>query len=197
MEQEKLAKHLLDSISHQSSESMTNLLEDFEQQRTSLLEKYRKEANEEANLYIEQELFELKNRLIQNESQSKWKIKKDLFIKRTQLVNELMDSVFNDLLTFSNSADYKPWCQKHLLDTIKLDKSLDQGTIMVRSQDQALFTDLINALELNFKVEPFEFIHLGGFILKDKAGSVNYDATLDYDVKVQREWFTTHSKLDF
>jgi len=197
MEQEKLAKILLESISHQNTDRLTNLQSDFELQRRLLIDKYRKEANEEANLYIEQELFELKNNLIQNESQSKWKIKKDLFIKRGQLVNELMDTVFNDLLVFSKSSAYQVWCEKHLLSTIKLDQGLTQGTLLVKSVDQALFKDLVKTLNLDFKVESQDSILIGGFILKDKAGMVNYDATLDYDLKVQREWFTTHSKLDF
>ena len=70
MEQEKLAESLLESIKAQSQERLANLQADYESQRREIIERYRQEATEEANVYIDMALSELKNSVVQNESQS-------------------------------------------------------------------------------------------------------------------------------
>jgi len=193
MEQEKLAENLVKAIQTQSQERLINLQADYESQRQETIEKFREEAQEEANVFSELALSELRNSLIQNESQSKWKVKKDLFIRRAELVDGLFAKVKHDLIDFTKTSEYKTFV-KSSLDRILSENTALGATILVKAPDQKLFEELA---EQRVHVEVSDRIHIGGFILKDKAGLMEIDESLDYTLKVQREWFTTHSQLDF
>lgn len=193
MEQEKLAENLVKAIQTQSQERLMNLQADYDSQRQEMIEKFRVEAQEEANVFSELALSELRNSLIQNESQSKWKVKKDLFIRRAELVDGLFIKVKQDLIDFTKTSEYKDFV-KTSLERILSENTASGATILVKATDQKLFETLSNQRVI---VLVSERIHIGGFILKDKAGLMEIDESLDYTLKVQREWFTTHSQLDF
>lgn len=193
MEQVILAETLLESIKAQSQERLANLQADYESQRREIIERYRQEATEEANVYIDMALSELKNSVVQNESQSKWKLKKDLFIKRAELVDGLFDQVKSDLLAFAQSDAYAPFLRDKLAKLLP-DHPLQDTLILIKPSEKAIFESILPSLA---KLVPTESIHVGGFILKSVDGIKERDETLDYALKVQREWFTTHSTLDF
>ena len=193
MEQEKLAENLVKAIQSQSQQRLNNLQADYESQRSEMIERFTKEALEEANVYSELALSELRNSLVQNESQSKWKVKKDLFIRRAELVGGLFEKVKHDLIDFTKTPDYKIFV-KSSLERILSENTALGATILVKAMDQKLFEELA---EKRVQVQVSDRIHIGGFILKDKAGLMEIDESLDYTLKVQREWFTTHSQLDF
>jgi vacuolar-type H+-ATPase subunit E/Vma4 len=193
VEQEKLAESLLESIKAQSQERLANLQADYESQRREIIERYRQEATEEANVYIDMALSELKNSVVQNESQSKWKLKKDLFIKRAELVDGLFSQVRGDLIAFTQSAAYAPYLRDKLAKLLP-DHPLQDTLILIKATDKAVFEAILPPLS---QLVITESIHVGGFILKSVDGIKERDETLDYALKVQREWFTTHSTLDF
>lgn len=193
MEQEKLAETLLETIKAQSQERLANLQADYESQRREIIERYRQEATEEANVYIDMALSELKNSVVQNESQSKWKLKKDLFIKRAELVDGLFEQVQGDLLAFTRSEAYVTYLRDKLAQLLP-DHPLQDTLILIKASDKALFEAILPPLA---RLVLSESIHVGGFILKSADGIKERDETLDYALKVQREWFTTHSTLDF
>lgn len=193
MEQEKLAENLVKAIQSQSQQRLNNLQADYESQRQETIDRFRQEAQEEASVYSELALSELRNSLVQNESQSKWKVKKDLFIRRAELVDGLFDSVKADLIAFTQAKAYETFVKENL-SKVLLDKDLVSYTVLVKANDEALLKSLVGQ---NGTVTVSDRIHIGGFILKDQAGLLEIDETLDYRLKVQKEWFTTHSQLDF
>lgn len=193
MEQEKLAENLVKAIQSQSQQRLNNLQADYESQRQEMIERFTKEALEEASVYSELALSELRNSLVQNESQSKWKVKKDLFIRRAELVDGLFLSVKQDLIDFSKTKAYEAFV-KETLDKVLKENNLESYTLFVKATDEAFFKTITHK---NAVITVSDRIHIGGFILKDKAGVLEIDESLDYRLKVQKEWFTTHSQLDF
>ena len=193
MEQEKLAENLVKAIQSQSQQRLNNLQADYESQRAEMIERFTKEALEEANVYSELALSELRNSLVQNESQSKWKVKKDLFIRRAELVDGLFSNVKADLIEFSKTKAYEAFVKENL-DKVLNENTLEGYTLLVKAADEAFFKAITAK---NTIVTVSDRIRLGGFILKDKAGLLEIDESLDYRLKVQKEWFTTHSQLDF
>jgi vacuolar-type H+-ATPase subunit E/Vma4 len=193
VEQEKLAETLLETIKAQSQERLANLQADYESQRREIIERYRQEATEEANVYIDMALSELKNSVVQNESQSKWKLKKDLFIKRAELVDGLFEQVKGDLMAFTQTEAYGTYLREKLAKLLP-DHPLQDTLILIKPSDKVLFETILPPLA---RLVLSENIHVGGFILKSADGIKERDETLDYALKVQREWFTTHSTLDF
>jgi len=193
MEQEKLAENLVKAIQSRSQERLNNLQADYESQRQEMIERFRKEALEEASVYSELALSELRNSLVQNESQSKWKVKKDLFIRRAELVDGLFSSVRQDLIDFAKTKAYEAFVKDNL-DRVLKDQSLEGYILFIKASDEAFFKTITDK---NAVITISDRIHIGGFILKDKAGLMEIDESLDYRLKVQKEWFTTHSQLDF
>jgi len=193
MEKKQLEETLVQAIQDQSQERLNHLQADYDSQRLEIIDGYRREATEESNVFIDQVLAELKSTLVQDESQSKWQIKKDLFIKRTELVDALFEDIRQDLVAYTKTEAYRTSIQASL-ENYRADTKFIIDTIMVKADDvtfiQQLFKDKI-------KVEVNEHIHIGGFILKEASGLIEIDETLDYALKSQRGWFTGHSTLDF
>ena len=103
---EKLALKLMDDIQKRTHEQLQILEENFHTQRESQINQFNQEAVEESNLYIEQELAELKSSVMQSETQLKWKIKKNLFIRREELVEGLFEQLRDKLCAYSKTEAY-------------------------------------------------------------------------------------------
>jgi vacuolar-type H+-ATPase subunit E/Vma4 len=193
MEKKQLEENLVQAIQSQSQQRLNHLQEDYESRRQEIIQGFRQEAQEESNVFIEQALADLKNSLIQNESQSKWKIKKDLFIKRAELVDQLFQDTRQDLIVFTQGTEYKTFIKTELTKAIA-ENPMGNTVILVKATDVALVKSLVSD---KIEVTAVEHIHIGGFILKEGLGRLEIDETLDYALRAQREWFSSHSNLDF
>ena len=163
MENKQLEENLVKAIQSQSQERLNQLQVDYDSRRQEIIEGFRHEAQEESNVFIEQALADLKNNLIQNESQSKWKIKKDLFIKRAELVDQLFEDIRQDLIAFTQGTDYKAFIKENLSKAMAK-YPMDHTIILVKATDVDFIKTLVNE---KVKVAAFEQIHIGGFILKE------------------------------
>lgn len=197
MEKENITGSLVDEIERQVSEKIKVLEMDFELQRDLLINGFKSEAEEETVVYLEQELSDLRNTVLQSESQSKWKVKKDLFVRRNELVDNLFTSVTEELKAFSETKEYVTWSKQALDDVLStLDKN-QSYQLTVKPSDKDIYAQLIQAIDESIKLETDEDIFIGGFILSNPVKKLQVDKTLDYQIRVQKEWFFAHSGLDF
>ena len=194
LEKEQVVQRLINDIEEQAQDSLKTLQGDAETQRSAILTTIRKKAEEEAALYKEQELVDLRSNLIQNESQAKWKVKHDLLKRRAQLVDELFEEVRKDLLAFVKSEAYDDF---HRVNLEKLSRRDDIGraSLIVKENEVLRFEAILQSLKLDFSVSVGEHIHIGGFILVSESGRLEIDQSLDTQLQSQREWFFNHSKL--
>lgn len=194
MEKEIITETLSAQIQSNAQDSLQSMQIDMEVQRNLIIAQIRKKAEEETAVYIEQELSDLKNNLIQNESQTKWKVKRDLLERRAQLVNELFTEVRDDLIAFTNKTDYKTWCLDQL-NVANTQGELGKASIKIRSVDQPMFESLLTESDVTFSIIVSEFITIGGFILISENRRLEMDRTFDSLLQSQREWFFAHSQL--
>ncbi len=194
MEKEIIAETLSAQIYNNAQEKLHSMQFDMELQRNLILDQIRKKAEEETAVFIEQELSDLKNNLIQNESQTKWKVKRDLLERRAQLVNELFVEVRDDLIAFTEKSEYKTWCLEQL-NTANKQGELGKATIKIRTVDQQMFEKLLVESDVSFAIVVSEFITIGGFVLISENHRLEMDRTLDSLLQSQREWFFAHSQL--
>ncbi len=192
---EKLALKLINDIETRTQEQLHNLEENFHAQRESTIHHYNQEAVEESNLYIEQELAELKNSVRQSETQFKWKVKKNLFIRRDELVEGLFEKLRVKLIDYSKTVEYKTRLINLINQTIEAE-SLADGILFVKDGECEFFANALKA-HPNLKVECTNLIEVGGFILQESNGKMAIEMTLDHQLKVQKEWFFAHSELHF
>ncbi len=194
MENELVVQRLISDIEAQTEESLRSLRWESETQREAIITAIRKKAQEEAALYKEQELVELRSNLIQNESQAKWKVKHDLLKRRAELVDELFEEVRQDLLIFVKSQDYDT-LHRDILSKLSQRDDIGNASLLVNENEIKRFEAILLTLKLEFPVLTNEQIHIGGFILVSENKRLEIDHTLDAQLQSQREWFFNHSKL--
>ena len=197
MDKENTTGSLVNEIEQHVEDRIREMESDYLIQRDLLTSGFKKEALEEANVYLEQELSELRNAVLQSESKAKWKIKKDLFIHRNELVDELFETVANDLKAFTSTEAYAQWAKRTLDLTLSVLDSDAEYQLTVRPQDKALFEAILQGHYPRVSLLTHEEIFIGGFILSNPRKHLQVDKTLDYQIRVQKEWFITHSGLDF
>ena len=152
-------------------------------------------AREESNLYIEQELAELKNNVRQSETQFKWKVKKNLFIRREELVEGLFEKLRIKLIDYSKTEAYQTKLINLINQTIQAE-GMTSGVLLVKEGECEFFAKALKS-HPNLKVECSNLIEVGGFILQESNGKMAIEMTLDHQLKVQKEWFFAHSELHF
>ena len=134
---EKLALKLVNDIENRTQEQLRILEENFHAQRESTIHHFNQDAVEESNLYIEQELAELKNNVRQSETQFKWKVKKNLFIRREELVEGLFEKLRIKLIDYSKTEAY----QTKLINLIKCRYKIKIAHIIIRNKYSLTFTN--------------------------------------------------------
>jgi len=194
LEKEQVVQRLINDIEEQAQDSLKTLQWDAESQRETILTSIRKKAEEEAAVYKEQELVDLRSNLIQNESQAKWKVKHDLLKRRAQLVDELFEEVRQDLSAFVVSVAYDAF-HREILEKLSHRDDIGHASLLVKEDEINRFKNILNSLKLDFPITSGEHIHIGGFILVSESGRLEIDHTLDTQLQSQREWFFNHSKL--
>ena len=192
---EKLALKLINDIEIRTQEQLRTLEENFHAQRESTIHHYNQEAVEESNLYIEQELAELKNNVRQSETQFKWKVKKNLFIRREELVEGLFEKLRIKLIDYSKTEAYQTKLINLINQTIQAE-GMTSGVLLVKEGECEFFAKALKS-HPNLKVECSNLIEVGGFILQESNGKMAIEMTLDHQLKVQKEWFFAHSELHF
>lgn len=197
MENETNIGSLVNEIEGQIEEKIQALQADYQLQRAILLEGFRSEAHQETHVYLEQELADLRTSVLQSESQSKWKVKKDMFVRRNELVDGLFDEAIKQLKAFSQTKAYDAWCLKNLDDVIATQAQDDSFLLYVKPVDQPMFERMCKSKISSIQVISQEHIFVGGFILSNPSHNIDIDKTLDYQVRLQKEWFYAHSGLDF
>lgn len=197
MEKEETINSLVDLIKQQADERILEIQRDFELNRQMILDEYKRLAEDETNIFIEQELVELKEKILQSGTQAKWKIKKDLFIKRQMLVDQLFEEVNVKIKQFVQSDKYPEWIKSRLLKIEISEDAKLKSEIRCRKEDVTLFYNIEKTLGFSWEIITNDDIQLGGFIFTDPINGIEKDQTLDYKLRVQKEWFYANSKLNF
>lgn len=197
MEKETSIGSLVDEIELQIDEKIQALKQDFELQREVLINGFKQEALQETSVYLEQELSDLRSNVLQSESQAKWKVKKDLFVRRNELVDQLFEEVAKQLKAYSQTKAYDAWCLSKLEELLLDCGDQNSCVLTVKPVDKPMFERICKSRTTHIEIQQDENIFIGGFVLTKPTQKLEYDLTLDYKLRIQKEWFFTHSGLDF
>ena len=188
---------LIEEIDQQIDDKIKVLQADYDLQRSLIVERFRHETLEETKVYLEQELSELKTAIHQGETQAKWKVKKDQFMRRNELVDQLFEEVAQKLKSYSQTKAYDVWVSEKLDTALNTYPTSTDFKLIVRPVDQPFFERLVKTKAPHFELETDETIFIGGFILVNPSDQTELDVTLDYRLCTQKEWFYSHSGLEF
>ena len=118
--------------------------------------------------------------------------RRQLFVRRQEMENEVIGEAQKRLEAFSKSPEYASFlekCGKGVCDALKGDCIL-----LIRAEDEALRETLFKALSCKeIRMDPS--IRLGG--CKGERDGMAADDTLDSRLAAQRKWFELNSGLTF
>ena len=194
---EKRTQDLVDEINRKVDSLIEDSNQYFEDERKRLVTEYENEAREETSVYLEQELNELKINVQLKESQAKWKARKDLFIKRQAMVDDLFEEISKKLKAYSSSTKYDAWLKDSLNSELKKASKENPIVIEFKPVDQPMIERLCKDYMDMVTLESRETIFIGGYIVTFPNLGIEEDNTIDVKLKDQKEWFAINSGLDF
>ncbi len=194
---EKRTQDLVDEINRKVDSLIEDSNQYFDDERKRLIAEYENEAREETSVYLEQELNELKINVQLKESQAKWKTRKDLFIKRQAMVDELFEEISKKLKAYSQSTKYDSWLKESINAELKKVSKENPIVIEFKPIDQPMIERLCKDYKDIVTLESRETIFIGGYIVTYPNLGIEEDNTIDVKLKDQKEWFAINSGLDF
>lgn len=129
---------------------------------------YEDECVNDHNYIYENKIKKIKDNEIFQISKIENFYRNELLNLRKELLNPLYIKLKERLIDFKNSKNYVEFIQK------RLSLIQEKGTIYIKSEDELLFTTLIDS---DFEIK-FINLEIGGFIFRDN-NSNEYDFTLD------------------
>ncbi len=150
---------------------------------------FKEGLKKEIDTYYEKELNELKNFSATEASQAKLKTKKELLMKRQDLVENVFAEAKKRIDTFVSSDEYEKYLYRKLseIEAVKAD-----SVFYVKKNDIDLMKKVLSLKNLNNTVNE-SIIMVGGFIMLNKADNIEYDYTFDTKIKEVKQWFQNNS----
>lgn len=193
MNQDKKTSSFLEAINKYAKKQSDAILQEVEEFKKQEIEKATKEALLDAYNLIQKTITTEKAKIVSEYAKKEQESKKELYIKR----NEIVDSVFalskEKLVEFTKSEKYDEYLLKsaaemsqHFFD--------NECTIYLRSADEEK-KELIKSVLKTATFEIDNTIAIGGIKGLCPALNILADDTLDSKLFAQREWFCENSGL--
>lgn len=193
-EQTKLAKFQA-AVFAEIDAKAAQIEEEAKKKRDEELEKIKDEQITKSFYYIQQKVDEIKKEFKQEVAKFSLEQKHNVLLKRNEIIDKIFASVKQQLLDYSNTAEYK----NYLLTSIKKfaeTEQFDSIEIMVRSKDMEFANEIQQAYGKGCTVKENNSIELGGFIACNNEQGIYYDGTLEQKLDEQKKHFIEHSQLD-
>lgn len=180
----------INKYAKEQSDAIRLEVEEFKKQE---IEKATKEGIKDAYALIQKEISSKKSVIVSDLAKREQESRKQLFIKR----NEIVDSVFADaskkLLEFTNTDEYHTYILNSVKEIAELFKNND-CVIYVKESDIDKAASIKEHIK-NCDVVCDNSIKLGGIKGYCKALNILADNTLDTKLTDQRIWFAENSGL--
>ncbi|MGN0537748.1 MAG: V-type ATP synthase subunit E [Acutalibacteraceae bacterium] len=183
----------LKAIEKYAEEQRTKIRSEAETFKEKELEKAEEDGIHEAYVLIQRKMAEIKTEISASLSKQEAASRKELFIRRNEIMNEVFAKAEKKLQEFVKTEKYKPL----LLDSVKQMSSVLNGnvTLYVRKEDLNLSAEIQKTFGKDCTVEADDKIQIGGIIGKSFSMGLIADESLDAKLAEQKEWFCSHSGL--
>lgn len=191
---EEYEEKLLEAID-KDVRSNADLVEEKINEETNALREdqigfFKEGLKKDTETYLEGELQDLRVSAATKTSRDRLDVKKKLLTLRQSLVNDLENSVKEELKKFTKTDGYAEYLKKNIA---KADVSSD-GYFSVRENDAELMNKILKEMGLHNEVKK-DFFPIGGFRYVDEKNRVEYSCLLSERLKEQSEWFRDNSNF--
>ncbi|MBC8570145.1 V-type ATP synthase subunit E [Zongyangia hominis] len=191
--QERAKKIEADIMEH-ANEEKAKYLQEAEAYKRSELEKAENEVLNESYERIQEAVADIRVRTAHLIAKRDYDAKRELFIKRQQLGDQVFDAVKGRLRSYTKTPDY----EKKLVETAaKLGREypLAQSELRFAPGDAALMAKAAQAFGQPCATAADPNIEIGGVVLVNLEKGIYVDETLDNTLEEQKDWFYQHSGL--
>ena len=192
-EKDELEQYFKDEIHRVSQVEIQQIEDEITNIRERAIRELEHNVQQEAGMYLEQELKELQSEHAICLSKVREETNRKLMAKRQELSDRIFTSVKEKLQEFVNSETYVAFMEKkaNVFGTY----GYEGVTLYVRKEDMQYASNLQNAFGNACNVQVDDEIVLGGIRLECPTNGRMIDETFDTVIDEQREWFYTNSGL--
>ena len=193
MNQDKKTSSFLKAINkyaQQQSDQIKHEVEEFKKQE---IEKATKEGISDAYKLIQKEISIKKAQIVSDIAKREQESRKQLFIKRNEIVENVFCDVIKHLGEFTKTQAYIDYIRKSAEEIAELFDG-NKCIIYIREADNDK-TDIIRAILDNCDITIDNTIEIGGIKGYCEELSLLSDDTFDSKIENEREWFAENSGL--
>lgn len=193
MNESQKTSNFLRAINKYAKEQSDAIRLEAEEFRKQEIEKATKEGLNDAYTLIQKEIAVKKAQIVSDVAKREQESRKQLFVKR----NEIVESVFADakakLQEFAQSDDYISYLEKSAKEIAQLFNN--NSCVVYLKESDLNKADIVKGIVNNCEICADSSIELGGIKAYCEALSIMADDTLDTKLSDQRVWFAENSGL--
>lgn len=145
---------------------------------------------------IQQEKADIDRNVTRTLSERRRQLKRELYARREQLVDKLMENVRERVVQFTQTDDYADFLREKVRDVALAAAPSPTAVLELRGIDMK-YAQSLCGLYGNFEARENDSIQLGGLRMRDDERHIAYDATLDTALSQQRVHFYDDSQFYF
>ncbi len=193
MNQTNKTSSFLKAINKYAKQQSDAILQEVEEFKKQEIEKATKEGIKDAYTLIQNEVSTKKAVIISDVAKREQNSKRELFVKRNEIVDKVFQKAYDKLFEFTNTVEYS----EHIKNSaIKINELFGNNKCVIYLKgDDADKVDAVKSIIANCDVEFDDSIKLGGIKGYCEALSIIADDTLDSKLSNQRQWFCENSGL--
>ncbi len=193
MNQNQKTSSFLRAINKYAKEQSDAIRLEAEEFRKTEIEKATKEAIEDAYALIQKEIAVKKAQIVSDTAKREQESRKNLFIKRNEIVEKVFADATAKLESFVCSPQYVDYIRKSAEKIAEIVKT-NNCKVFVKESDLDK-ADIIKSIIGNCEVCADSTITLGGIKAYCELMNIVADDTLDTKLSDQRVWFAENSGL--
>lgn len=187
--------NFLKAINKYAAEQRKEIKTRAEEFRKYEIQKAEAEVLRDAYYLIQNEMAQMKKNIASEVSKLEFEKRRELFVKRQAIMDDVLKKAQDKLLNFAKTQDYIELLKNYASSVSKILKK--SGTVLyICKRDEGFIDDIREAYGKICKVEVSDKIKIGGILAVNKVMSLVVDETLDSKLEEQRIWFEENSKLN-
>ncbi len=186
--------NFLKAIEKYAEEQRGKLQSEVEAFREREMNAAEEEGLREAYTMIQKTMADINSRIARETSKADAASKKNIFLKRQQIEDEVFARAKEKLLAFCETEKYDALMKRSAVNISHVLKA-DDVVLYVRQDDMKYKAKLKLYFGVNCEIQPTDEIEIGGMIGVSRSMGLIADETLDAKLLQQREWFYENSGL--
>lgn len=187
MSQDLRVKKFIASITREAEKERDEIIREQQEYIDAAVLRAKKSAEHDERVAVRRKMSRLKGEVGRDFAKKQSGLRNELFSYRDNITNSVFDEVKAKVADFTKSPEYKNF----MLSTAKKAATAvgENGCIVyIRKEDSALSDDILSAIE-GASVCIDDEITLGGVKVKNAAGSLVANDTIDVRIKAELERF--------